>query len=407
MLIKSLLRKFCNEGLKLLVSSDLSRKNDLTTWMFCREDKVISHYGFACIGIRSTDKLLFIGFPPQLNALFEHVATQNWPSAVQKVKKTKGTFEIKLNGTPWLSRSGRKSIQSKTLIMALINALDRHDWFVFGSSNLKDTADTLFFTYQPYTPATEPRSPAFVLCMNKNDRLQVFDAQPHIVDCIKKVLLDHWPGGLKRDKQKLNTHDFMLYGQDGICTRYVFCKLFEALLTKGWRVHVAIDLARRLNGNSLFMFQHCVPMSASIFCLSLNFTDRIRFINTPPDVIEILSAEIRKHWLFGIQREECNGISKEIQLYRNPWSYGLTGHDGAHGRVLLCRLLKMCASMGWFIIVSADVSVNYSRSRYPLDVQSWWFMQLSSQHQQFATSRTPSMAPGDSSPAEGCVDEQS
>ena len=392
----NLLFRFCNSGLKLLVSSDLSQTTDLTTWIFHREATGMPQFGFACIGISSTDKLMFIGFPSALHQVFTQVVAQNWPKTIQKVKMIGDTLEIKLVGNPWLSEDGSESIQSRTLIKALINFLDQHNWLLYGSSDLKETADTIFFRYDPNIPVGESRFVGFVISLSRNDRLQVIDAQPHIVDCVRNVLLQYWPHGIQREKQKFNADEFKLYGnpwwsdaQDGISARFVMCKLFEALMSIGWRIQIAIDLTRRLNDKSVFTFQQCMPMSAPIFCLSLNYTDRIRFINAPADVIEILSAEIRKYWLFGIGKEQPCGTSREIKLNGDPWSYGATGHDGAHGRVLLCHILRVCASIGWFIIVSADVSAKYAKRDnapdYPLDVHSWWFMKMAPTPQPIAT----------------------
>ena len=61
-----------------------------------------------------------------------------------------------------------------------------------------------------------------------------------------------------------------------------------------------------------------------------------------------------------------------------PWCHG--GRDGAHGRVLLLHLLKLLGSFGWFLIISTDISAEWlvpeTGSEYPIDVHSWWFMQI-------------------------------
>ena len=404
-LAANLLSRYHNQGLKLLVSSDLTQTTDLTTWVFHREVANITQYAFACIGISSTDKLQFIGFPYALHHIFQTVVSQNWPKTIQLVKLIGDTLEIKLVGNPWLSEDGSESVQSRTLIKALINALDHNKWLLYGASNLKDTADTIFFRYDPDANIDESRLAGFVISLSRNDRLQVIDAHSNVVDCVRNVLKQHWPHGLQNEKQKFNADEFKLYGnpwlsdtQDGISARFVICKVFEALMSIGWRVQIAIDVTRAQNDKSIFTFQQCIPMASSIFCLSLHHTDRIRFINAPPDVIEVVTGEIRKNWLFGIEEEGPCGTSREIKLNANPWSYGESGHDGAHARVMLCHVLKVCASIGWFIIVSADVSSKSSsgdrKDEYLLDVHSWWFMQIAPPNLQFATAQGQIVPPG-------------
>ena len=395
-LAANLLFMYYNQGLKLLISSNLSQTTDLTTWIFHRETAIISQFGFACVGISSTDKLQFIGFPYALHQFLQNVVSQNWPKTLQMVKTIGDTLEIKLVGNPWLPEDDSESIQSKVLIKALVNALDHNNWLLYGASNLKDTADTIFFRYDPNANTGESRLAGFVISLSKNDRLQVVDSQPNVVDCVRNVLQHHWPHGIQNEGQILNAKEFKLYGnpwssstQDGISARFIMCKLFESLMGIGWRVQLAIEVTRTQHDKSIFTFQQCIPMASSIFCLSLNHTDRIRFINAPPDVIEVVSGEIRKNWLFGIGQEGPCGTSREIKLVGNPWSYGISGHDGAHGRVLLCHILKVCASIGWFIIASGDVSTTYAtdtnKDDYPLDVHSWWFMQIAPSSMQFAT----------------------
>ena len=367
----------------------------------------MSQFGFASIGMSSTDKLQFVGFPSAFDQVFQNVVAQNWPKTIKKVMKIGDALEIKLHGDPWFSEDESERIQSRTLIKALIIALGQQKWLLYGSSNLKDTADTMFFRYDANVPPDGSLCARFVISLSRNDRLQVIDAPSHITDCVRVVLTKHWPHGLQKEKKKSNADEFKLYGspwwsdsQDGISARFVMCKLFEALIGIGWRVQIAIDMSRRKNDKSVLIFQRCAPTMAPIFCLSLNYTDLIRFINAPQDVIQALTAKIRRCWPLGISKQGPRGTSIEIELNGNPWSYGLNGHDGTHGRVLLCHLLSLCASMGWYIILSADVSAQYvSRDKspdYPLDVHSWWFMRMESVPQQFATA--PLLAPSQSIP---------
>ena len=389
-LAATILYRFYNQGLKLLVSSDLSQTTDLTTWIFHREQTEMSQFGFASIGISSANKLHFIGFPSAFDPVFQNVVAQNWPKTIKKVMKIGDALEIKLHGYPWSSEDEPENIQSRRLIKALINALDQQKWLLYGSSNLKNTAHTMFFRYDANVPPNGSRFAGFVISLSRKDRLQVIDSPPHVTDCVRSVLTKYWPLGLQKKEKKLNADEFKLYGkpwwsdsQDGISARFVMCKLFEALMSKGWGVQFAIDMSRNKYDKSVLTFQRCAAMMAQIFCLSFNKTDLIRFINAPQDVIQALTAKIRRCWPLGISKQGPRGTSIEIALKGNPWSYGTNGHDGTHGRVLLCHLLSFCASMGWYIILSADVSAKYHLYRdkspdYPLDVHSWWFMRMES-----------------------------
>ena len=388
--------------MKLLVSSNLSQTTDMTTWIFHRERVETIQHGFACISVGSNMRLLFIGFPHTLYQIIQAAVSQNRPYTMQRVKIIGDTLEIKLKGNSWYSEDESDNMQLKKLIMEVLTTLDQHGWLLYSAGNVKDTPGAMFLRHNPNADVEGSRLARFAISLGSNDRLQVIDPNQNVVDCVRNALLQHWPLGLQNENQRFNVEDFRLHGSpwwsdglDGITARFVVCKLFEALLSIGWRVQKPIRVTRNFKDKSFYIFQECVPMYAPVFCLSLNHEDRIRLINAPQDVIEVVSSEIRKRWLFGIEKEGLCGISREIKLKRNPWSYEERDHDGAHGRVLLCHILKICASIGWFIILSADVSTKYGKSctspNCPFDVHSWWFMQTSPPLQHLATA--PPMAP--------------
>ena len=408
-----MLFRLFNQGCKLLVSSDLTQTADLTTWMFHREQVQAAQFGFACVGISSTDKLQLVDFPSGMYQILQGVVERNWPQTIQSTRQLGDAYEIKLRGNPWMSSGGAENIQSKTLVKAIINELDMRQWVLYGSSNLKGTADTLIFRYDPTIPTDGARMAGFVLSLNRNDRLRCIDTPPDAVACVKNMLVQFWARGIQDEKQKFNAYEFKLAGTpwwaDGgmaVDTRFLMCKIFEGLWSIGWRVQLAIDLTRKLNDKSVITFQRTAPMQVPIFCLSLNWTDKIRVINAPPNVTQAVVSEIKRLWLFGIAKEGPYGASMEVKLNGNPWSFGFNGHDGTHGRVLLAHLLRLLASMGWFLILSADVSAKYVHQDkgpdYPVDVHSWWFMQMGqpalAPNQQFATA--PPMAPGQFAPTQ-------
>ena len=396
-----------------MVSSDLSQTKDLTTWIFHREQVQTSQYMFAHVGISSTDKIQLVDFPSGMYQVLHGVVERNWPQTIQSTRRLGSAYEIKLCGRPWKSAGDFENIQSKTLIKAIINELDRRQWVLYGSCNLKGTADALIFRFDPAVPTDDSRMAVFALSLNRNDRLTCIDIPPDAVARVKDILAHFWARGIQGEKQKGNAYEFKLAGTpwwaDGcmaVDTRFLMCKIFEGLWRIGWRVQLAIDLTRKPTDKSVITFQRTAPMQAPIFCLSLNSTDKIRVINAPPSVTQAVVSEIRRLWLFGIERERPFGAGIEVRLKGFPWSSDFGGHYGAHGRVLLIHLIKLLAGMGWFIILSADVSAKYVHQKngrdYPIDVHSWWFTQMGqlvpAPNQELATA--PPMALGQLTPTQ-------
>ena len=86
---------------------------------------------------------------------------------------------------------------------------------------------------------------------------------------------------------------------------------------------------------------------------------------------------IQTQYVLGVQRVQRYGNSLEFKLLCNPWSCGINGHDGIHGRNLIMHLINALASRSWVPVISADVSAKYIHQDkgedYPLDVDSIFF----------------------------------
>ncbi|KAL9977326.1 hypothetical protein ACROYT_G014716 [Oculina patagonica] len=109
----------------------------------------------------------------------------------------------------------------------------------------------------------------------------------------------------------------------------------------------------------------------------LNETDELRLINAPEDVTKLCQEVIQSQYVLGVRRTQLYGTSLEFKLMGNPWSYGHHGHDGIHGRNLICHLISSLASRCWKPVISIDVSAKYIHQDkgedYPLDVDSIFF----------------------------------
>lgn len=104
---------------------------------------------------------------------------------------------------------------------------------------------------------------------------------------------------------------------------------------------------------------------------------------------------IYAQYALGIQRVQRYGNSLEFKLLGNPWGDGISGHDGIHGRSLICHLVHVLANHHWKLVTSADVSAKYvhrdKAPDYPIDVAAYSSLltqQLySHQHQHHRTFR--------------------
>ena len=86
---------------------------------------------------------------------------------------------------------------------------------------------------------------------------------------------------------------------------------------------------------------------------------------------------IQSQYVLGVQRVQRYGNSLEFKLLGNPWSCRKDGHDGIHGRNMICHLINALGSRSWAPVISADVSAKYddlgNGNVYPIDVDSIFF----------------------------------
>lgn len=93
--------------------------------------------------------------------------------------------------------------------------------------------------------------------------------------------------------------------------------------------------------------------------------------------IQICQDVIQSQYVPGVQRVRLYGTSLEFKFKGYPWSCGIDGHDGIHGRNLICHLIAALASRHWRVVMAADVSAKFIHQDkgedYPLDVDSIFF----------------------------------
>lgn len=102
------------------------------------------------------------------------------------------------------------------------------------------------------------------------------------------------------------------------------------------------------------------PAQAPVFrtrfaCVTLNRSDRIRFIGFDDDDVAAMRGTIQAAWTRGIDAAHPYGKSQEFKLYGNPWSRDSWGSDTDGASRLLRRLLEGLFDRGWVLQASVDM----------------------------------------------------
>jgi len=376
-----ILQRLHQQGCKLLISCGLTRTTDLTSWIFKKVPvNPLSSPPFLVVGLSSTDSLMILNAPTQLHQLFRDVIQKSWPAGIQNWSYNDGVLLIKLSGTPWCP-NGSETVSSKVILQTLVNDLYLNQWNLYGNSNLKSSANTLFFEYNPSIAPGLIAASHLTVSLNKNDTLRLIGIPQNLISVIRETIQACWLRGIQAESNYFGSWEFKLCGNpwwasgtEAVDSRYLILKLIECLQQYGWTIIASIDSSRKPSDKSSLLFRLSQPRRSQVFCVSLNENDKLRLVNVPDNIKRVCEGVIHSQYILGVKRVQQYGNSLEYKLHGYPWADSL---DGLHGRNLICHLFHALASHNWKPVTSADVSSKYVHQKngpdYPIDVDSIFF----------------------------------
>lgn len=389
----NVLHRLYRDGWKLQMSSDLTQTTDLTTWIFKQDTtSICPSLPFLIVGLSSYDSLMVLNGPMDLHQTFKDVIEKSWPQGIQRWTYENDVLMIKLKGNPWYA-NGEDTVHARVILHTLIGALQVKQWKLYGNSNLRSSANTLFFEHDPNIvpgiqfspiPGMQFSQSHFTISFNSHDLLRLIGAPEGLVSAVRNTLQTFWSRGIQEERSYAGSWQFKLRGtpwwasgDEAVDSRFLVLKVLEALQAYGWSVAASVDCSRKDSDKSSVIFKTSQPTQSHFFCISLHETDKLRLINAPEDVAKICQDVIQSQYLLGIQRVQLYGKSLEFKFVGNPWSCGIDGHDGIHGRNMLLHIFRALAGRFWRPVTSADVSAKYIHQEngpdYPLDVDSIFF----------------------------------
>ena len=290
------LHRLYRDGWRLQVSSDLTRTTDLTTWIF-RKDPLATcpTQPFLIVGLSSWDTLMVLNAPMDFHQMFKDVMEKSWPNGIQRWTYENDVLLIKLKGNPWCA-NGEDTVHARVLLHTLINELLLKQWKLYGNSNLKGSANTLFFEHDPngIAPGMQPSPVHVTMSFNSNDKLRLIGFPEGIVSAVRNIIQTFWSRGIQEESRYSESWQFKLRGtpwwasgDEAVDSRFLVLKLIEAVQAYGWSVVASVDCSRKDSDKSSLIFRQSQPRQSPFFCLSLNETDKMRLINAPEDVVKV------------------------------------------------------------------------------------------------------------------------
>ena len=289
-----ILHRLYRDGWRLQLSSNLTRTTDLTTWFF-RKVPVASFPSkpFLIVGLSSYDSLMVLNAPMDLHKLFKDAIEKTWPKGIQQWAYESEVLLIKLKGYPW-QPDGEDTVHSRVVLQTIIGDLLQKQWKLYGNSNLKSAANTLFFEHDPNIPLGQPSPSQFTISLNSHDLIRVISGPESLVSAVRSTIQSFWLKGIQKESRYAESWEFKLKGNpwwasgdEAVESRFLILKLMETLQAYGWSPVTGIDSSRKLSDKSSLLFRQSQPRQSPFFCLSLNETDKLRLINASEDVIKV------------------------------------------------------------------------------------------------------------------------
>ncbi len=390
----NLIKDYYEIGWHLKVSSDLKYHGSGSDVVIFERASPLSTF-VICLSLNDTDKIRVLA-PEDVIPYVRTAIMSFWPQGIQREQKLDKSFEFKLKGNPWGSfqSDGIESYYGALLMNGILSNLYNIGWvFVsaIDSGNKQYDLNSLYFRFDR-TETSKPEnlnSRFFALTLNRTDRLRLINASPDLIANLKSSMLQLWPSGIQKEKSENCGYEFKLKGnpwfphsEETVTGRALMSNLISFLSQYNWNLYATCVLTMSVSDKSSFFFRYCEQKSFRIQCLSLNETDKIRFIGENQMAVDRIRNSINQSWCKGIQNERLYYGSWEFKLKGNPFTH--YGSDSIYACFLMMNILDGLESMGLKIISSADVSGKYtseshnngSNSSLSVDLDTWYLAQM-------------------------------
>ena len=388
-----LLEEMYNLGYNMHISSDLARQFDLSTWFFSKsaipnENRARSRVCCIAPGGMRGNKLALLHHDEYIKQAVMLALGDAWPKGVSGTEDIMSSgemlHEISLNG--YWGHTHEDGINTRKAICNLVGRMGGLNWRLLASTNLKGTADSFFFIYDP-TFTAHPND-FCMLTLSKMDRFRLINCN-HLLEPMETAIT---AAGLSI-QEKLDyygSHEIKVHGNpwhstghEAIVARRSISRIMEVFAQNGYTPLYAIDVSRRLTDKASILFRkNPFPVNCKYACLSLTSLNRLRLLDFPIDVGVAMKDCIYQFYPFGVQNEvNLPDSNLEINVQGWPWTaHGLSkGAVFYHMRAVLGKMMAVAAQNGWYVSLSADVSSKVGGTnddKYPLDVHSIYFVKM-------------------------------
>jgi hypothetical protein len=380
-----LIRDFYEIGWHLKITSDLiysGTGSDVV--LFERKSRLSTPV--ICLSLNDTDRIRIVAEESVISYNVRVAIKRFWSQGIQHEQWLGKSYEFKLKGNPWAYEQS----ESTSLMNGILSNLYNIGWvFVsaIDSGNKQYNLNSLYFRFDR-TETSKPEnlnSRFFALTLNRTDRMQLINAELDLETKLTSKIDQFWPNGLE-----LGLGCFLVLkgtpwlpkdNSERVSSRALVSNLISFFSQNNWNLYATCILTNSVERKSSFFFRYSEKYPVKVHCISLNETDKIRFIGDHRMAVDKIRDSINKNWSKGIQKEkEYYHGSWQFKLKGNPFTH--YGSDSIYACYLMMNILdELESKLGLKLISSADVSgehIKDSKNEYPispLGLDSWYFEQ--------------------------------
>ena len=244
--------------------------------------------------------------------------------------------------------------------------------------NTKGTTDSLLFQHRDGLQGSP--EDMLMISLNREDRLRLVSCPSYVTTAVEEVVRQHWEQGLQGSWEreacwelKLAGTPWWAEGEDTVKARYLVAHIIARLKTLGWEVAATVDVSRKENYKTVFLFRQAPPQTQPFSVLSFHESDKLRLMSSCDEKFVLADSLDRILNSAGLSKSsKPYWKAKQWKLKGSPFS-GDSRSEADEMILTLTRILKQFHQQGWRLVASADVSAKNDDDG-PLNRRSWFFL---------------------------------
>ncbi|MFH4977676.1 hypothetical protein AB6A40_004385 [Gnathostoma spinigerum] len=319
-----------------------------------------AYYPIFSITFRRRDRVTVVDADPEVIHAIRNVLATYYSDGIQRERRLPGgSTEFQLRGFPFVQGFKNSATMFKLVLCRLFVVLRNSGWRLCISSDLSRLSDLSTLFFQKVSCETYSGCQVFCLSLSSTDKFKLINAPPQAHQLLIDIV-----GSLLQSSSVENMYsEVQLRGYAWLTTSSIFgCEVRKILLdifrrfhSIGYRYYGTANLKN--TADCIFFISDESSVGLRHYAmLSLNATDRIRLIDTSPEIIEVVRRCLEQNWSQGIQNEgpKDDGSYYEFKLNGRPWLS--CGNEAIDSRLILTLIFQQLAGIGWDVVTALDIS---------------------------------------------------